>query len=115
MLRNFVRLIFGQRQETPSGESVLQSRQAKRIEAPQLPDAAAGCWRQVILGETGLPTANVPLQFLLKNNVRCVKRANHAEQVIAERIRITHSFFVWNQPLLGHEILALSDLEAEGS
>jgi hypothetical protein len=55
------------------------------------------------------------LQFLLKNNLRCVKRANHSEQVIAERIRITHSFFVWNQPLLSHEIQALSHLEAEGT
>lgn len=115
MLKNLVRLIFGQKTETSADDSPLPSRLARPAQTPQLPEPSARCWRRVILGDSGIATANVPLQFLLKNNLRCVKRANCSEQVIAERIRITHNFFLHHQPLLGHEIQALSHLEAEGT
>lgn len=89
--------------------------QAPRAQDFPLPEPSSVCWRRIIRGEAQVTTANVPLQFLLKNNLRCVRRAQGSEDVIAERIRMTRNFFLKNGPLLGEEIRLLRQIDGDAA
>lgn len=118
MLGNFIRLLFGQPKEKPADELFPQDRQAyvrqsMQVDGHGLPEVSAACWRRLVLGETEIATADISLRFLLKNNVRYVKRASNSEDAIAERIRITRNFFIKNRLLLNAEVGMLSRIEGE--
>ncbi|KIF83123.1 hypothetical protein [Noviherbaspirillum autotrophicum] len=118
MLGNFIRLLFGQQKDKHGGEFPLQdnpvpARHAPHTDVDGLPELSAPCWRRLILGETEITTEDISLRFLLKNNVRYVKRASGSEEAIAERIRITRNFFIKNRPMLATEIGTLGRLEGK--
>lgn len=118
LIASFLRWVFGWREPESLGESPslpLQPRQAPLAKTDPLPEPSSACWRRIIRGEAQVSTANVPLQFLLKNNLRCVRRAQDSEQVIAERIRMTRNFFLKNGQLLGDEIRFLRQIEGEAT
>ena len=118
MLGNFMRLLFGQQKEKIADEFPPQDHRVLAHHEPPpethgLPELSAPCWRRLILGETEIPTDDISLRFLLKNNVRYVKRASGSEDAIAERIRITRNFFIKNRLMLGTEINLLGRLEGK--
>ncbi|WP_136418004.1 hypothetical protein [Herbaspirillum sp. ST 5-3] len=118
VLGNFIRLLFGQPKQKQVNELFPQDQQTYvrhglHVDGHGLPEVSATCWRRLVLGETEITTADISLRFLLKNNVRYVKRASNSEDAIAERIRITRNFFIKNRLLLNAEVLMLSQIEGE--
>lgn len=118
MLGNFIRLLFGQHKDKhgstfPLQDNPIPTHRVPPTEVDGLPEVLAPCWRRLILGEMEIATEDLSLRFLLKNNVRYVKRASGSEEAIAERIRITRSFFIKNRPMLAAEIGMLGRLEGK--
>jgi hypothetical protein len=113
-LRNFLRTLRGDEPQPQAPETTRRAAEVTRA-PPRVPEPSAPCWRRLIVGQGELATGNVALQLLLRNNVRFVELADAKEDVIAQRIRITHGFFARNQPSLGAEIQSLSQLGAEAA